>query len=248
VNTDLSYENYGPWYRSQPPEVQADLLRERLDPESVNQEVKRLAEIGKGDRSYKTKVVYAAFYWSSDESTRKTLRENDLHTPKDDFGIVKSNRNESDPGESSSARTESSEVREHQSDLLHELFSDSASTEKLEAYIEMRVAKEVEIRVAHNIQQIVGVFLSASNAKISAAGLAFAAGLSALNGLQSQTHFARLIGVSKGAISKSTRFWKVLLDLPANQHMKTDDACESYSEAQKKSHWRNRPYGTDSNN
>lgn len=248
MSADLSFENYGPWYRSQPPEVRKDLLRERLDPESVNQEVRRLAEIGKGDKSYKTKVVYAAFYWSADASTRQTLLENKLYTPQDDHGVVKDNRNHHDPGESNEARTESLEAVDHQSDLLHELFGDSSSTEKLELYIEMRVQKEVEIRVAHNIQQIVGVFLSSSNAKIAAAGLAFAAGLSALNGLRSQTHFARLIGVSKGAISKSTRFWKVLLDLPANQHMKTDDACDSYSEAQKKAHWRNRPYGTDSSN
>ncbi len=242
MKAELTFETLDQWFRCQPPEVQRNLQREGLDPDSVNQEVKRLAEEGRGTRDYKMKIMYGCFYWSSDKSTQQQIKEGGLYDPDDDYGVVKNNRNESDPGESNTARTESHEYSESTTDVLHELLGGSESTEALERYIEARVQKEVEMRVSHNLQQVVGVFLAAPNARIAAAGLAFAAGLSALNGLKNQTQFARLIGVSKGAVSKSTRYWKVLLDLPDNPHMKTEPACESYSRAQKKAHWRNRPY------
>jgi hypothetical protein len=244
VKAELSYENYGPWFRSQSPEVRKDLQARGLTPEAVQQEVERLAALGRRTKEYQTKVVYLAFYYSSDPSTRKTLVENGLVDPQDDHGVVKSNRGEHDLAESNLLRTESVEAHDSEGDVIAEALdlSDDAAAQ-IRDWIEAKVAEETEKRVSASIQRIVSVFLSAPNVRIAAGGLAFAAQLSALNGIGTQTEYARKIGVSKGAISKSTRFWKELLNLPSNPHMKSDPACESYSKAQSTSHWRKKLYG-----
>lgn len=244
MSQELTFDNYAPWFRCQSPEDQETLRRRKLDPESVNQEVERLAEQGKRTKDYQIEVLYRAFYYTADESTQATLRENKLVTPQDDHGVVRTNRSDSDASESNSSRTDSLEYTEASTDSLAEMFDlgSGSDLEKLEAHIEERVKKEVDARVMHNLQQVVAVFLSAPNAKIAAGGLAFAANLSSLNGLKNQTHYGRLIGVTKGAISKSTRYWKALLDLPANAHMKSDKACDSYSKAQTEKHWRHKIY------
>jgi len=245
LSSELTFENYPEWYRIQIPEVQKDLRDHELDPDSVEKELRRLTEKGNKTDDFKKKIVYLAFYYSSDESTQKRLVDSGCVSPMYDHGIVKSNRGEKDFAESDQARTESLEYADSEEDWLIERYDlDRESAIGLQAYIELRVAEKVQSQVSHNLQQVVAVFLSAPNAKIAAGGLAFAAGLSALNGLRSQTQYAARIRVSKASISKSTRYWKQLLDLPANSHMKTDDACDSYSKAQKEKHWRNKKYGS----
>lgn len=214
-----------------------------MDPDSIKKEIGRLEREGKRTADYKETVVYAAFYWSSDAATRELLKREGLDKSGNDHGIVRSNRNESDPGESNSSRTDSLTFMEEESNEIRERMSGDSNAEMIQEIIQEKVDAEVSLQVGIAIQKIVGVFLSTPNAKVSAGGLAFAAGLSALNGLNSQTAYAKRIGLTKSAISKSVRFWKHLLDLPENPHMKTEKACSSYSSAQTQNHWRNKKYG-----
>lgn len=85
---------------------------------------------------------------------------------------------------------------------------------------------------------VVGGLIGAKNIKIASAGLAFAAQLDAVNGLGSQSDYARSLGVSKSAISKSTRAWERDLGLQKSPHQKSASACETYSRIGKDNHWR----------
>ena len=91
---------------------------------------------------------------------------------------------------------------------------------------------------AHLLQLVVGGLISAKNPKVQCAGLAYATGLGALNGLGNQHQFAKANGVSRQSISKSNRFWKKTLGLGKSPHQKTEEACETYSKSQKEKHWR----------
>lgn len=95
---------------------------------------------------------------------------------------------------------------------------------------------------ANFLQLIVGGLLSSKNPKLNAAGLAFAAGLSALNGLPCQREYARQNHVSASAVSKVVKAWQIALNLRPSAHQKSEQACQTYSEVGKASHWRARTF------
>lgn len=105
-----------------------------------------------------------------------------------------------------------------------------------------QTAVETAIRQAQAqyLQVIVGGLLSAKNPKLSAAGLAFAGDLAALNGLHCQREYAKQLHVSPSAISKVVKAWQRALGLRPSAHQKSEAACRTYSTSGKANHWRKR--------
>lgn len=103
------------------------------------------------------------------------------------------------------------------------------------------VTAAVDREKANYLQLIVGGLLSSKNPKLNAAGLAFAAGLAALNGLPCQREYARQNHVSAQAVSKVVTGWQRALNLRPSAHQKSAQACETYSHVGKTRHWRARP-------
>ena len=93
---------------------------------------------------------------------------------------------------------------------------------------------------------IVGGLLSSNNPKLAAAGLAFAAGLDALNGLGCQREYARRNGLSPSAVSKVVKAWQRGLNLHPSAHQKSESACQTYSSVGKTRHWRNQRFSNGS--
>lgn len=88
---------------------------------------------------------------------------------------------------------------------------------------------------------VCGEILNARNTKICVAGLAFASNLASLRSLnlKSQRAYARVNLISPAAVSKSTKRWQALLDLPHSPHMKDPEACANYAKVQSTdAHWR----------
>lgn len=105
-----------------------------------------------------------------------------------------------------------------------------------------KLAREAEERRAADLLQLISVFLDAGNLRLNAAGLAFAAGLPSVGGCHSMHEWAQAHGVTRVALSKTARLWQKRLNLPPGPHLRADDLCEVYSQAQTKSHWRNRQH------
>ncbi|MEI6715990.1 MAG: hypothetical protein WCO60_19745 [Verrucomicrobiota bacterium] len=112
--------------------------------------------------------------------------------------------------------------------------------EKLVKFIGALVDREAAKRSANGLQRVAATFLYTSNAKLSAAGLAFAVGLDAMNGFGTMAEYAASIGVSRQAVSKVAKQFQEELDLPPSPHMRSDAVCETYSEVQKTNHWRSK--------
>jgi hypothetical protein len=85
---------------------------------------------------------------------------------------------------------------------------------------------------------VVGGLLASDNIRISAAGLAFASNMDAANGLGNQARYARSLGVSRSILSKSVKAWRRQLNLRPSPWQKSDEACATYSQVAKNSHWR----------
>jgi len=85
---------------------------------------------------------------------------------------------------------------------------------------------------------VVGGLISSKNVQVAAAGLAFAAKLSGLNGYHSQAEFGRRHNLSVAAISKSTKAWQRDLGLSTSVHQKSEAACQTYSQIGTTAHWR----------
>lgn len=96
---------------------------------------------------------------------------------------------------------------------------------------------------SNDINKIIGVFIDCQNPKLFSAGLAFAADLAALNGLGTQAAYARSIKLSRAAVSKTTKMWQRLLNLRPSSHMKSEEACQSYSRKATTDHWRKHKTG-----
>ena len=86
---------------------------------------------------------------------------------------------------------------------------------------------------------VVGGLLASKNVRIASAGLAFASGMAAANGLGSQAEYSRSIGVSRTIISKAVKAWQRQLHLHTSPFQKSEEACETYSQVAKSRHWRN---------
>lgn len=105
-------------------------------------------------------------------------------------------------------------------------------------YMRQKIEVEAESRKARVIVRIAGAFLNGANAKSLAAGLAFASDLAVSSNLGTMQDFAKVIAVSRAAISKVAKFWQRELDLPTGSHMRDPEKCRAYSVAQKAKHWR----------
>lgn len=106
----------------------------------------------------------------------------------------------------------------------------------------IRVEREAARREATAIATIAAAFLKGTNSKLLAAGLAYASDLSLTNGLGTMQEWALQNGVSRAAVSKVAKFWQRELGLPAGSHMRDEQKCRAYSEAQKAKHWRNQKF------
>jgi hypothetical protein len=109
---------------------------------------------------------------------------------------------------------------------------------KILTWHQQSLRKSIRRSESQFLHVIIGGLLSAKNPKLSAVGLAFAAGLDALNGLGSQRQYARQHGISPAAVSKVVKAWSRDLNLGPNAHQKSDAACETYSAVGKARHWR----------
>jgi hypothetical protein len=88
------------------------------------------------------------------------------------------------------------------------------------------------------------VFLKAeSNVKLLVAGLAYAADLAVTNQLGTMQDWAVRNGLSRAAVLKVAKFWQRELGLPASSHMRGEEKCQAYSEAQTQKHWRKQKVG-----
>lgn len=93
--------------------------------------------------------------------------------------------------------------------------------------------------VALTMQRVIGMLISAENAKVSVTALAFALNLDALNGLGSIREAARKMGLSPEALSKKKREWEKDLEIPPNAFAKSATAKIALSLAQQTKHWKN---------
>ena len=106
-------------------------------------------------------------------------------------------------------------------------------------FLQKRIEEEAARREARAITAIAGAFLKGANSKLLAAGLAYASDMAITSGLGTMQDWARENGVSRAAVSKVAKFWQRELGLPAGSHMRDEQKCRAYSEAQKSKHWRN---------
>lgn len=100
---------------------------------------------------------------------------------------------------------------------------------------------------ANFLQLIVGGLLASKNPKLNAAGLAFAAGLAALNGLPCQREYARQNHISPSAVSKVVKGWQRTLGIHPSAHQKSEEACNTYAIVGKANHWRGQRFCAASN-
>ncbi|MDR0532518.1 MAG: hypothetical protein LBH01_01030 [Verrucomicrobiales bacterium] len=121
------------------------------------------------------------------------------------------------------------------------------TAQKLARWHGLVLSSEAQRYRAFLFQRLIAGFLQAKNPKLAAAGLAFAAELNALNGLGSQAEYARKIGLSRQALSKTTKFWQTELELETSVFQKSEKACGEYARNSLTNHWRKRKYGKGKN-
>jgi hypothetical protein len=166
-----------------------------------------------------------------------------LDTPSDDDSEVggHSPYSASDIADTHLARTDldfAASIDTPADELADQFGISKAQAKSLLHWHEAEINAAIRKAEAHYLQQIVGGLLSAKNAKLSAAGLAFAGGLAALNGLRCQRDYAKQIHVSASAISKVVKAWQRTLGLRPSAHQKSESACDTYSSVGKSKHWR----------
>lgn len=191
--------------------------------------------------------AYTTWVASLSPKDRLHLQRHDLITPPTDEHEVggHSPYSLSDIADTPLARTDTDYAREI--DRPHEILADefNLTTEQARAIItwhHQQIQVAINKEKANYLQIIVGGLLSSKNPKLNAAGLAFAAGLAALNGLPCQREYARINHVSRQAISKVVKSWQESLDLHPSAHQKSQSACQTYSHVGKTNHWRDRHF------
>ena len=80
-------------------------------------------------------------------------------------------------------------------------------------------------------------FAQPHNSQVRWVSLAFAAGLEIVEGV-TMTQAARVLGVSRSAISKEANHWADVLHLPRSRYMKSQVAREKYHDDKLRKHWR----------
>lgn len=105
-----------------------------------------------------------------------------------------------------------------------------------------QVQLEASRELAFFLSRIVGGLLFCANAKLRAAGLAFATNLASLHGFRSMRDYADKNALSVEAVSQATKFWKAELHIKHSPHSKSDEARASYRKAATENHWRHRKF------
>jgi hypothetical protein len=259
----LSFDNYKKWFDVQTPKIKSVLAENDLSPENVTAAYEAKANDPRSTdgslRKLKSAIEYQAFYFSSPADVQRSLRANGiqgsatlgkgngaqavskLHIPGDDY-VVLDNYGECDAGESHSSRVESFDLSEIEDERVAEIIDlfdlDLEKATKIREWMDKKREAETREVLMDRLKTLIAIILQEANLRIAAGGLAFAANLASVNGLRNQRFFAAKIGCTPAAISKSVRYWKEMLSLPTNPHMKSDAAIESYRQAQTASHWR----------
>jgi len=92
------------------------------------------------------------------------------------------------------------------------------------------------------IRIITATLIGSPNMRVSAIGLAYAAGLSTCSQWRNQSDAARAIGVSRQVLNKTMRKWQRDLGLPPNQYTASAERRENLSAIQTEKHWRNKTF------
>jgi hypothetical protein len=184
-------------------------------------------------------------WWESlSVQQQKEARSKGIDGPSRDTTIAPghSPHEQEDIADSDLARTED-RVEESLEETLAELFNlTAAKAQTIAKWHRQKVAALSEQGNADQLARIIGPFLRESNPKIAVAGLAFALGMDALNGLGTIRQYAKRIGVSAEAISKKQVFWRKELNLPLSANGKSESARKSLSKAQQKGHYKKQTY------
>lgn len=260
---ELTFDNYPDWFELQETEVKTRLIDEGMSPEIVESAYEQ-ARGRKGIsenalEKFKTNMVYQIFYFAQPKHQRKLLEKEGIRGGKrdktgkakvgechdgDETYKIEANQGEVDVAESSIARVE---AEDHKDDIVAEyaerLDVDYDTALLISDLIKEQVALQVAKELVHRLKTLIALLLSEPNLRIAGAALAFAADLAALNGLGTQRKYSISIGVTPAAISKKVVKFRDLLNLPDNAHGKSKKARQSYSDAQKRKHWRKRKYG-----
>ena len=148
-----------------------------------------------------------------------------------------------DAADSYAAAEWSSPILDRPQDEWREAFPvlSEEDADRLEDMVLARVERDGEEKRAADLLGLIAVFLDAENLRMQAAALAFAAGLPSVNGFHSMADWAAAHGITRAAVSKVAKVWQRRLNLPPGPHLKDEDSCKKYSEAQSHSHWRRQP-------
>lgn len=120
--------------------------------------------------------------------------------------------------------------------LAEELCLGLEDAEKVWAWHERHLAREVEHARGEQLGRIVGLLCKPSrNIKALVRGLALAAGLDELNGTHSQSEVARELGCTRSLISHYVTAWADLLDLDVFKFRKVSRSRETFRCSAKKS-------------
>ena len=103
----------------------------------------------------------------------------------------------------------------------------------IEIFLKKKIDEEAARRESRAIKAIAGAFLKGTNSKLLAAGPAYESDLSVTSGMGTMQDWARENGVSRAAVSKAAKFWQRELELPTGSHMRDEQKCRAYSEAQR---------------
>jgi len=206
-------------------------------------------------RSYKNE--YRAWVASLPPEERARLKKAGVAAPYDDEGVVIHSHGPEitltsrDAPDSSAASVSPDmallcdQLRDDLAERFGHAEGDQGSAErwkKVAAYMAARVEEESRRYQSWLMNKLVGALIDAPNPKLSVAGLAFASDIAALNGYSDMAAYARRIGVSRAAVSKSKRYWQTMLDLPESSHGKPAATREKLRRVTRERHWRRRKF------
>lgn len=148
-----------------------------------------------------------------------------------------------DMAESSMARVESDvaeeiDAKSEAGGIADEFGVSLQTAQRILAWHKGQIKGALLSREADLLSVVVGGLLATKNIKISAAALAFASNMAAVNGLGCQSEYARKLGVSRTILSRAVVAWGRQLGLHPSAHQKSEKACATYSEVGKTNHWR----------
>jgi hypothetical protein len=186
---------------------------------------------------------FEAFWGRLTPKQRKILVANGVEGPVIEFSSVASLDHDAADTPAASYTEDLARRLDKFSDQMVEKFGLQTRTAiPLASFIIHTIEQESISYKAWLFGKVCGVMLNAKNAKLAAAGLAFASNLASLNGLGSMRQYGRKIGVSVEAVSKVKRKWQAELLLDSKAHSKTPEACANYAIAAKEKHWRRQKF------